>query len=579
MRDLDFWLVDFEYRPTPDGVHPWCMVAIEYRSGKTIKLWRDELLKLERCPFELEQAIMVAYSAQAELSCFLALGWPFPGYILDLCAEFKMLVNYDEYKANKSLLDALHYHDLEAIESAEKKHQQELAINNLTWSEPQKKDLIDYCESDVIATKNLLSAMFEKIDLASALKRGAYTKAVAKMEKTGLPLDATMLNALNNHAEGIKKLLIEKLDKYKFYEDGVLKRANIAKYVAEHGILWPKLKSGQLNLQRDIVKARAEIYPEFEDFAELYISMAQLRGLKPSKDNTKNSKKISVGEDGRHRFNIWPFSAKTGRNAPRQFIFNCPSWMRGLIKPEKGRALAYIDYSKQEFGIAAALSRDENMLADYRSPDPYIEFAKAANAITSTTAPSEIKKIREKYKETCLGVQFGMGAKTIALRLKLPYSEALALLNHHKQRYSQYWSWSDIISTGQYAGDLTTNHGWVLQRPDGVDKPNTLRNFMLQAHGADMLRLACILIEQDGEIELCAPVHDALMIESSLERIHELATKTSKLMEEASRFICDDLTIKTDAKFTLYPNRYSDGRGSSIWNLVKEYLKSNEARV
>jgi len=37
-----------------------------------------------------------------------------------------------------------------------------------------------------------------------------------------------------------------------------------------------------------------------------------------------------------------------------------------LIKPEKGKVLAYVDYSQQEFMIAAALSNDEEMKAAYR---------------------------------------------------------------------------------------------------------------------------------------------------------------------------------------------------------------------
>ena len=32
------------------------------------------------------------------------------------------------------------------------------------------------------------------------------------------------------------------------------------------------------------------------------------------------------------------------------------TWLRSLIKPEPGTALAYVDFSSQEMGIAAALS-------------------------------------------------------------------------------------------------------------------------------------------------------------------------------------------------------------------------------
>lgn len=575
--DQEFWLVDFEFRSTNDGVIPWCLVAINYRSGKTIKLWRDELLKLSSCPFNIDDpTIFVAYSAQAEFSCFIALGWTLPSNVIDLCAEFKLLVNYDLYKGKKNLISALKYHGLEAIESAQKKHMQELAINNLDWSEVQKKSLIEYCESDVVALKQLLPAMWSNMDLKPALIRGAYTKSVAKMEAVGIPVDAPKLEAITGQSEEIKKLLIQKLDTYNFYEGGVLKKLRILQYVKKRGLTWPKIRSGQLNFQNSVVEKQAELHPELQDFGELYANISQLRGLNPT---VGNSQKIPVGKDGRHRFSIWPFSAKTGRNAPRKFIFNAPVWMRGIIKPKKGRALIYIDFASQEFGIAAALSRDSNMINDYLSLDPYIEFAKAAQAITSETSQTECKKIREKYKQVCLGVQFGMGARGIAGRLKLPLVEAQILLKHHKNRYQQYWAWSDKIAYGQYSGDLTTNFGWKLQQPELVAKPNTLRNFQLQAHGAEMLRLACILIEQDGGVQLCAPIHDALMIESPIDLAQEMAAKTSALMEKASRLICGNLTIRTEAKYTLYPNRYVDGRRLDIWDLVNDFLKNSSNRV
>ena len=67
-----------------------------------------------------------------------------------------------------------------------------------------------------------------------------------------------------------------------------------------------------------------------------------------------------------------PFRAKTGRNQPSnsQFIFGPSTWLRGLIKPEPGRAVAYVDWSQQEFGIAASLSGDAAMMDAYRIGRP-----------------------------------------------------------------------------------------------------------------------------------------------------------------------------------------------------------------
>src|SRR5690349_10412323 len=83
----EVWCLDFEFR-APDGERPepLCLVARELRSGRELRLWRDEL-EPGRPPFHLDaRALFVAYYASAELSCFLVLGWPLPLRVLDLYA-------------------------------------------------------------------------------------------------------------------------------------------------------------------------------------------------------------------------------------------------------------------------------------------------------------------------------------------------------------------------------------------------------------------------------------------------------------------------------------------------------------
>jgi hypothetical protein len=54
--------------------------------------------------------------------------------------------------------------------------------------------------------------------------------------------------------------------------------------------------------------------------------------------------------DGRNRVLIPAFRARTGRNQPSnsKFIFGPSVWLRGLIQPQPGYGLAYIDCSQQE---------------------------------------------------------------------------------------------------------------------------------------------------------------------------------------------------------------------------------------
>ena len=76
---------------------------------------------------------------------------------------------------------------------------------------------------------------------------------------------------------------------------------------------------------------------------------------------------VAVGADGRNRTLLSAFASRTGRNQPSntEFIFGPAKWLRSLIRPEPGTALAYVDFSSQEMGIAAALSGK-----DGKNPEP-----------------------------------------------------------------------------------------------------------------------------------------------------------------------------------------------------------------
>ena len=66
---------------------PW-----ELRSGRKLRLWRDEFGSLPPYPTGPD-VLFVAYYASAEIGCHLALGWPVPERVLDLFTEFRNLTN------------------------------------------------------------------------------------------------------------------------------------------------------------------------------------------------------------------------------------------------------------------------------------------------------------------------------------------------------------------------------------------------------------------------------------------------------------------------------------------------------
>ena len=93
----------------------------------------------------------------------------------------------------------------------------------------------------------------------------------------------------------------------------------------------------------------------------------------------------------------------------------------------------------------------------------------------------------------------------------------------------------------------------------------------MQANGAEMLRLACCLATERG-IEVCAPVHDAVLICAPLDRLDADIAGMRSAMAEASRVVLSGFELGTDVAIVRYPDRYSDKRGVRMWDEVNALI-------
>ena len=561
----EIWLVDFEFTAVP-GELPvvLCMVAKEYFSGRTIKCWRDELLAMAEPPFNTEGgALFVAYYASAEISCFQSLGWSPPRNILDLYVEFRCHTNGAEGGGN-GLIAALRFYGLPSIEDTEKESMRALAMRGGSYSAAEQLALLDYCETDVVALHNLLPAIEKDTDLLPALLRGTYMAAVATIESHGMPIDIETLSVFRAHWEDIKSHLIAAVDtKYGVYVGQSFKKDRFKFYLAQRGISWPMLPSGQLELSAEVFKEKAKIHPELQGLHELRTLTSRLR-----------LSDFPVGLDGRNRCMLSPFSSKTGRNQPKtsKFVFGLSSWLRGLIKPSEGHGLAYIDWSQQEFGIAAALSGDIKMMAAYESGDPYLEFAKQAGAVPPDATKHTHREERERFKSCCLGMNYSMGAASLALRAGIHELEALRLIELHHQTYQTFWKWSEsAVNYAMMYGKIHTFFVWQCRVPK-MANPRSFANFPMQGNGAEILRLACIYGIKRG-IKICAPVHDAVLIEAPIEVLDDHIAIMQDAMRQASRDVLGGFELRSDVKKVLYPDRYMDERGVEMWEMVQTIVQ------
>jgi hypothetical protein len=573
ITDLPFreiWVVDFEFRANPgENAEPVCLVAWELRSGCKLCLWQDQFGPTP--PYSTSSDVLfIAYYASAEIGCHLALGWPVPERVLDLFTEFRNHTNGVPTSSGAGLIGALAYYGLDSIGAIEKEEMRGLILSGGPWSEEQRKAILDYCESDVEALTRLLPAMLPNIDLPRALLRGRYMVAAARIERNGVPIDTEVLARVRDHWVGIQDQLIAEIDSnYGVFEGRTFKADRFATWLSRNRIPWPLLETGRLDLSEETFREMARAHPGVAPLHELRHTLSKMR-----------LSDLAVGADRRNRTILSAFRARTGRNQPSntKFIFGPSVWLRGLIQPPPGYGIAYIDWQQQEFGIAAALSGDSLMMAAYRSGDPYLAFAKQAGAAPPNATKASHKAIRDQFKSTVLAVQYGMGADALAQRIGQPPIRARELLRLHRETYRVFWAWSDrAVDHAMLTGSLYTMFGWQVRVPEAAND-RSLRNFPMQANGAEMLRLACCLGTERG-IEVCAPVHDAVLICAPLDRLDADVERMQDAMREASRIVLGGFDLGTDTKVVRHPDRYMDERGTAMWERVMRLICERQQKA
>jgi DNA polymerase I len=181
-------------------------------------------------------------------------------------------------------------------------------------------------------------------------------------------------------------------------------------------------------------------------------------------------------------------------------------------------------------------------------------------------------------KACVLAVQYEMGERALALTINQPTIVARDLLRAHRQTYRRFWQWSDAaVDSAVLSRRIFTVFGWQLH-VTAVTKRRTLRNFPMQANGAEMLRLACCLATERG-VEVCAPIHDAVLIVAALDRLEQDIDVMRNAMAEASRAVLAGFELGVDAEIIRWPNRYSPERGAVMWDRVMKLAMPNAERI
>ena len=495
--------MDFEFIATAGNRPiPICLVAHELRSGRRFRMWQDQFGPAP--PYATgPDVLFVAYYASAELGCYRVLGWPMPERILDLFTEFRARTNGLDTPAGNSLLGALSYFGLDGIGAGEKEDMRALILRGPPWTEDERTAILRYCQADVEALERLLPAMLPKIDLPRGLLRGRYMAAAAAMEHVGTPIDVPTLELFRERWLDIQDQLISEIDAaYGVFDGRTFKAERFAGWLVANNIPWPLLESGHLDLSDDTFRQQARAYPAVSPLRELRSSLSDLR-----------LNDLAVGVDASNRTILSAFRSRTGRNQPSntKFIFGPSVWLRGLIKPPPGHAVAYIDWSQQEIGIAGCAVRRSGVAGSLSIGRLLPRLRQAGQRRPAGRHQGHARRASANCSSNaCSRLHYGMEAQSLALRIAQPGIVARDLLRAHRQTYRRFWEWSDAaVDQAMLVGVIShrvrlAGAGW--------------RAAQIRAHcgnfpGRQTAPKCCAsraALATERGVEVCAPVHDAI---------------------------------------------------------------------
>jgi DNA polymerase I len=134
----------------------------------------------------------------------------------------------------------------------------------------------------------------------------------------------------------------------------------------------------------------------------------------------------------------------------------------------------------------------------------------------------------------------------------------------HKETYRVFWTWAEANVNNCLLGlPLETVFGWRIHFPPNcgeVINDRSILNWPMQAHGAEMMRLAVSMATEEGLI-ICAPVHDALLLEAPVDEIEVQASRLVQIMGDASELVLGPgKRCRSDIKITKSPDRYVDDK-------------------
>ena len=427
-----------------------------------------------------------------------------------------------------------------------------------------------YNAADAISTARLVD-FFENrlLDRAEAdfvwqelVQPGVH--AVAAMERWGVAMSRERIEDFQTILNSQLQPVRARLDAY----DPTL-NPDSPKQVA--ALLYDKLKlpvllgteteSGQPSTADEVLEALAKKHPHpiLADINE-HRRLTKLRGTYAAGSDGQGGMLAHVRADGRIHPSINLDGARSGRTSCSDpNLQNIPradsaegKLSRDCFISSVGHCLAEFDYSQLELRIAAALSNDPVMIADFLSgEDFHLRTAKAISKLFWGIEPDKVTKAhRTLAKGVNFGLAYGKTARTFSEELGIPLADAERLVAMIMGRFRVFAKWREErlaysrrtgFSWTEWRGRLARRRAlWNLGGQDDYLRSiaeHGSYNTPVQGTASDYCVASIIAvvrwIEENflaPDVMLVLPVHDSLMLDVREDLLPEVVSEVSRIM-------------------------------------------------
>ena len=254
--------------------------------------------------------------------------------------------------------------------------------------------------------------------------------------------------------------------------------------------------------------------------------------------------RFTVDEDGYHRSWANPFGTRSGRDKPRgnSFIYLTKGY-RYLIKPKKDHVIVLIDYQQQEPAILATLSNDQLMKKAYLGGDLYQLLG---------SEPEFYELTRKQLKRLLISFIYGISAYGLSRDYQITLQLAYVWLAKLEGLFASSVQWLNTYAEQAYSAGRVACLDWAMW-VTAFTPFLTIRNWPVQATGADILRRACFNLS-DRDIQVIGCLHDAVLINIPIDNHQNTIQEAELAMQDASEEVLGTLRLKTAIEAMYWPD-------------------------